>query len=89
MHTDDYGRKFITGSRVVRGHYLELVPRHDRMYYLESGKEVMVLMNCVVSVLKSDSFQTSVKLVKGKNRQCFAIDANQHEIYLNLMLESN
>ena len=85
---DDYGNKFLSGSHVIHGHYLELFPRQNRMYYLDDSKHVIVLTGCVVSIVK-DITETMEKVVKGKLRKCFVITERQHDIFLDLLLESN
>jgi len=82
--TDDYGHKFGVGSQVIRGNYLELVPKQSRMYYLEENKTVIVLVGCVVSVVV-DNFKTLLKTIKGKPCRCFIVTDNQHDIYMKLM----
>ena len=82
--TDDYGNKFQPGSEVIRGNYLELVPKQERLYYLEERKTVLVLVGCIVSVVK-DSFKTFDKTVRGKSCKCFQVAENQHDIYMKLM----
>ena len=84
---DDDGNMFPAGSSVVRGHYMELVPRQERMYYLDDSKEVLVLTRCVASVLR-DTYNTFDKVIKGRSRKCMTVSETQHEIYLNLIMSS-
>jgi hypothetical protein len=85
--TDDYKNMFKAGTCTVQGHYLEFIPRQQRQYYLDETKNVIIPTYTVASIIK-DTFISTVKVVKEVERKCITLTESQHEIYLNLVMDS-
>ena len=74
---DGYGNSFSRGAKVVQGHFLEKVPRKERIYYLDT-KKAIVNAACVRGI--SPTLLTINTKVRGRLQKAYEVTVEMHEI---------
>lgn len=82
---DSYGNTFGIGLTVIKGHYFELIPRHDNVYYVDTKREAYVNIKCLIPTV-CPPLEISEKLVRGKMCETFKVSLTIHEELLSFLV---
>ena len=82
---DDYGNIYGVGSNVVSGHYFELVPRQESVYYVDNKKLVHVYIGCILPLVCPDLEDCGQKTIRGKKEKVYKITLAVQEELLSYL----
>ena len=82
--SDNFRNRYQQGSRVVKGHYYELLPKSQDTYSIDSKHLAIVPIKCVAAICTP--LEASMKKVKGHNKDCFKVPLWVHEELIALTM---
>lgn len=83
--TDQYQYRFEAGCTVIVGHYFELVPKQDFIYYID-GKEVILNVLCLLPTVCPPLESKGKREVHGSLKDIYKISLTAHEELLSFLV---
>ena len=78
---DAYGHKYSAGMKVVKGHYLELVPGQESVHFVDIKTQVIIPIFLVVS--QCPELIMERRKVRRKQTDVYIVSMETHEILLS------